>query len=255
MRRVLTALVLIPSVLFVIFSGPPWMFTLVVCLMAFLCFEEYAMVAAAQGARFPKWAGHAMGLAFLLVSPADWRLLVIFALLAMLLALRVSDLTQALPQASALVLGLLYIYGAWRCAIPLRELSPWWLFFAVGLNWIGDTAALVCGRSFGKHKLAPVVSPKKTWEGAIGSLVCCAILGAVLLAKSPLEFPALQGGLISMGTCVAGQVGDLAESALKRGAGVKDSGHSLPGHGGWLDRLDSTLFTLPAVAILLSFLS
>ncbi len=255
MRRVLTALVLIPSVLYVIFSGPPWLFTLVVCLMAFACFQEYVSVVEAQGVDVPRWAGHAMGAMFLLTPQADWRLLVAFAMAAMLFAMRVDDLTQALPQASALVLGLLYVHGAWRCAISLRDISPWWLFFAVGLNWVGDTAALVCGRSLGKHKLAPVVSPKKTWEGAIGSLVCCAIFGALLLAKSPLEFPALEGALISAGTCVAGQVGDLAESALKRGAGVKDSGHSLPGHGGWLDRLDSTLFTLPAVAMLLSFLS
>ncbi len=250
MRRVLTALVLIPSVLFVIFSGPPLLFTFVVCLMAFLCFEEYSSVVAAQGVRYPKWAGHAMGLAFLLASPADWRLLVVFTLLAMLLALRADSLTQSLPEASALVLGLMYIYGAWRCAIPLRELSPWWLLFAVALNWVGDTAALVCGRAFGKHKLAPVVSPKKTWEGALGSLAACIVVGAALLAWAPLQIPLWRGAMLSAATCIAGQLGDLAESALKRGAGVKDSGHSLPGHGGWLDRLDSTLFTLPVVAML-----
>lgn len=254
MRRVLTASILIPSVLYVIFLGPAWLFTLVVCLMAFACFEEFVGVTAAQGVRFSKYAGHAMGLAFILTPGADWRMLVVFAMFALALAMREDDLKDSLPHSSALILGVLYIYGAWRCAPLLRDANPWWLFFAVGLNWVGDTAAFVCGRSFGKHKLAPVVSPKKTWEGALGSLVLCMIFGALLLARSPMQVALGPALLLSAATCIAGQIGDLAESALKRGAGVKDSGHSLPGHGGWLDRLDSTLFTLPTVALLLSVL-
>lgn len=248
MRRVATALVLIPTVLYVIFAGPSWLLATVVCLLAVACFHEYAGIVTAQGVMLERWAGQAMGLVFLLVAHPDWRWLVGFTLVAMTLALRVPDLAGALGSASAMMLGLLYVFGAWRCAFPLREASPWWLFFATGLNWVGDTAALYSGKTFGKRKLAPVISPKKTWEGSAGSLAFSMLFGAALLAWALPDVPVWHGLLLSGVTNVAGQVGDLAESALKRGAGVKDSGTLLPGHGGWLDRLDSTLFTLPVVA-------
>lgn len=253
MRRIATALVLIPTVLYVIFLGPAWLLATVVCLLAVACFHEYAGIAAAQGMEFPRWIGQAMGLAFLLTPQPDWRLLVSFAFIAMAVAMRVPDLTRAMPSASAMMLGLLYVYGAWRCAFLLRELSPWWLFFATGLNWVGDTAALYSGKAFGKRKLAPVISPKKTWEGAAGSLVFSMIFGAVMLGRALPEVALGHAVALSAATNIAGQLGDLAESAMKRGAGVKDSGNLLPGHGGWLDRLDSTLFTLPVVAFYLGW--
>lgn len=252
MTRVLTALVLIPTVLYVIFGGPPWLFKLVVCFFGVACFEEYAGIVRAHGIPIPRRSGHAMGLAFLLIPQADWRVLVAFAVLAMARALWRVEVSRALPQASAQVLGLLYVYGAWRCAMHLRDLSPWWLFFATGLNWVGDTAALIVGRSFGRHKLAPVISPKKSWEGAIGSVAACVLFGSFLLTRQLPHVPMSSAVLLSAGACIAGQVGDLAESVLKRGAGMKDSGTMLPGHGGWLDRLDSTLFTLPFVSLLAS---
>jgi phosphatidate cytidylyltransferase len=126
--------------------------------------------------------------------------------------------------------------------------------FALLLSWAGDTAALYIGKAFGRRKLAPRVSPAKTWEGAAGSLVGGVLAGSVyahfLLTAAPLSMVLL---LASAGN-IAGQFGDLCKSAWKRGAGVKDSGTMLPGHGGWLDRIDASLFAVPVVYALLTFL-
>ncbi|HUQ90384.1 MAG TPA: phosphatidate cytidylyltransferase [Bryobacteraceae bacterium] len=251
MRRILTAFVLIPSVIYTIFFGPELLFQLVVAVLAFLCFHEFAAIAAAQGIPVPLWLGEVLGLVFLLAPITDWRLLLAITMLLMVWSLRTGTLSDSLPLASATLLGILYVYGSWRCAPVLRAASPWWLMFAVSLNWVGDSAALYVGKALGKHKLAPVISPQKTWEGAIGSAIFTTIYGVVLLTWS-VQAKVLDAALLSFAACAAGQVGDLAESALKRGAGVKDSGTMLPGHGGWLDRLDSTLFSMPVVAFYLS---
>ncbi|MBL8228676.1 MAG: phosphatidate cytidylyltransferase [Bryobacterales bacterium] len=253
MKRVLTAFLLIPTVVYVIFGGPPWLFQAVVLLMGAFCFREYASIVAAQGIAIPELAGHAAGVTLVLAPVADWRLLLLFTVLAMVWALRASDLRDALPQASALLLGVVYVYGAWRCAPYLRTFDSWWIFFAVSINWVGDTAAFYVGKSIGKHKLAPRISPAKTWEGASGAVIFSVIYGVVLLGWALPGVPLWHIALLSLGANVAGQLGDLAESAMKRGAGVKDSGTMLPGHGGWLDRLDSSLFSMPAVALYLSF--
>lgn len=255
MKRLLTALILIPSVIYVIFLGPHLLFQAVVAAMAFFCFREYATIAATQNIPFHPWLGHAAGIAFLFVPRAEWLFLVVVAMLAATIAMRLNDLAQSLPSASALLFGIVYIYGAWRCAILLHQQSAWWLFFAVSINWVGDSAALYSGKLFGKHKLAPVVSPKKTWEGAIGSTLFSTVYGVILLSRGLPETPMWHSAALSVAACVAGQIGDLAESAMKRGAGVKDSGHMLPGHGGWLDRLDSTLFSMPVAAIYLRILN
>lgn len=251
MKRLLTALILIPSVIYVIFLGPSLLFQAVVAAMAFACFREYGGIAQAQGIPLNIWLGQAFGLIFLFVPRAEWLVLVAMAMIVATLAMRLDNLAQSLPSASALLFGLIYIYGAWRCAVVLHAHSAWWLFFAVSINWVGDSAALYSGKLFGKHKLAPVVSPKKTWEGAIGSALFSTLYGVVLLAKGVPQTPMLHAAVLSFLACAAGQIGDLAESAMKRGAGVKDSGHMLPGHGGWLDRLDSTLFSMPVVAVYL----
>jgi phosphatidate cytidylyltransferase len=163
-----------------------------------------------------------------------------------------------------LVLGVLYIFGAWKTAIllhnveypPLRHLSAGrhWLMFGLMVNWIGDTGAYYVGRRFGRHKLAPIVSPKKTWEGAAASAVAGIVFGMVYLPLAITGTPLWVAALFALISNIAGQFGDLAESAIKRSAGVKDSGTMLPGHGGLLDRVDSTMFTLPILWALVGFL-
>ena len=154
----------------------------------------------------------------------------------------------------AAVLGVVYIFGAWRCGAELRAVDPHWLMIALLVSWAGDTAAMYVGKALGRNKLAPRISPGKTVEGAVASVVGGTV-GAVvyahyLLPAEPLVLVAAIGAVAN----IAGQLGDLAESTFKRGAGVKDSGTTLPGHGGWLDRIDSSLFSVPAVYALLKFL-
>jgi phosphatidate cytidylyltransferase len=253
MKRVATALLLIPFFCYIVLWAPQWAFLVTVAAVAAMCFREYANLAALHGIAKPGVFGYAAGL-LLLVLPVKYggAFFVLIAILAMSLALRARVMAQAMPDAAALLLGVAYVFGSLRCAVELRAIHPYWLFFALSLNWAGDIAALYVGRAFGRHKLAPEVSPGKSWEGAVGSTVASVIYGAFYF-RSLLPAAPLAGALgLTVLANVAGQLGDLCESAMKRGAGVKDSGTLLPGHGGWLDRVDSTLFALPVVYIVVS---
>jgi len=162
-----------------------------------------------------------------------------------------------------LLLGFLWVAAPLRAILAMHGLrfSPetpisWsWespILMAILPIWAGDTAAILVGRVAGKMPLAPKISPKKTWEGAIGNFLACVAL-AMALAE-PLGFSLLQGALTGVACGVFGQLGDLFESWLKRESGMKDSGSLLPGHGGILDRIDSLLFTAPVVFAILALI-
>ncbi|MCU1337137.1 MAG: phosphatidate cytidylyltransferase [Bryobacterales bacterium] len=256
MTRIITALVLIPLVVWVVLAGPLWALLALMVLVGLIAFHEFDNIAAAQGVARSGLAGMTAGLALLFTrDPASaWLTIVIAALALMALELRQADLAKAMISAATALLGVVYIFGAWRSALDLRAINPHWLMIALLVSWAGDTAALYVGRAFGRHKLAPRVSPSKTWEGSIGSLaggVLAAGVYAHLLIPSEPLWKVLA---VAAAGNIAGQVGDLCESAFKRGAGMKDSGTTLPGHGGWLDRIDSSLFTIPVVYALLRVL-
>jgi phosphatidate cytidylyltransferase len=251
MKRVLTAAVLAPTVLYVVLAGPPWSFFLLVGIVAAMCYWEYAAIAGIPAKE--AIAGIVAGsLLFQAQGTTSILVLILAPLLAMSAALRLHDLAEVLPITATQTLGLLYIYGAWKTAFLLHAISPYWLTFGLLVNWIGDTGAYYFGRNFGRHKLAPIVSPGKSWEGAAASVVTSVLFGVFVLPRF-VHVDTVPAALISLSANVAGQVGDLAESAIKRGAGVKDSGTLLPGHGGMLDRVDSSLFSLPALYALLYF--
>jgi len=246
MQRILTALVLAPSVIWIVLAGPFTLFFGLVAVVAAICYYEFGGIA--RVGLKERWLGAAVGTAMLFLRPDQWYLpLAAFPLLALALALRYEDLAHVLPVTAAQSMGLLYIYGAWNTAFLLRAISPWWLAFALGVNWVGDTGAYYIGRQWGRHKLASQVSPGKTWEGSAGSLLAAVVFGALFLPYFIPSVPVTLAVAVSISANIAGQFGDLAESAIKRGAGVKDSGALLPGHGGLLDRVDSSLFSLPVV--------
>jgi phosphatidate cytidylyltransferase len=252
MKRVLTALILIPFFCYIILWAPLAAFLAVVAAVAVLCFREYANLASLHAIEKPGVFGYVAGLLLLFLPGKDFGFLVLVAILAMALALRSRNLVDALPAAATMLLGVIYVFGSLRCGIDLRAISQYWLFFALSLNWAGDIAALYVGRLIGRHKLAPRVSPGKSWEGAFASVTASVIYGALYFPRLLPSVPLLEGlGLAALAN-IAGQFGDLCESGLKRGAGVKDSGTLLPGHGGWLDRLDSSLFALPVVYFVVS---
>ena len=247
MKRVLTALALVPSVVWVVLWADPWIFLAVLVTVACLCYREYNHIAAAYGFGAPGVVGYGAGLLLLVCWDVPWPALVGIAVVALVMVMRDQDLAHALPRAALLLTGILYVFGCWKCARPLRELSPHWLMYGLLLNWVGDIGAYYIGRPFGKHKLAPRVSPKKSWEGSIASVCASTLLGSLYLQRFLPSVPLWQAVALTAAANIAGQLGDLAESAMKRGAHVKDSGAILPGHGGFLDRVDSTLFALPVI--------
>ena len=144
-------------------------------------------------------------------------------------------------------MGALYAGMGFHLMMQARAQSVWVILYALLIVWITDSGAYLIGRKLGKHKLAPHVSPNKTWEGSIGGSLVSVIVVGLYLAFSPVKFayglPIML--LLTVVLSVGGQIGDLIESAFKRHYGVKDSGKILPGHGGILDRFDSLLFVLP----------
>ncbi|HTA68832.1 MAG TPA: phosphatidate cytidylyltransferase [Bryobacteraceae bacterium] len=252
MTRILTALVLIPVFCYIVLWAPQWAFLAVVAAVAILCFHEYANLTARNNISKPGLFGYVAGLLILLLPDKDPAFFVLIAILGMALSLRSRELSEYLGSAAALLLGVAYVFGSLRCGIDLRAISPYWLFFGLSLNWAGDIAALYVGRLLGRHKLAARISPGKSWEGAAGSLLASVVYGALYIPRLLPTVPLAEGLGLAAVANIAGQFGDLCESALKRGADVKDSGTLLPGHGGWLDRVDSTLFALPVVYFVVS---
>jgi len=250
MKRVVTALFLVPVAVYSALFAPWWLFVAVIAIVALLCFREYADITHSFAP-----LGYVAGLLILIAPQHETILLILLsALAAMCLTLAGPDLGQAFARTCALLLGIVYIFGAWKTGILLHDINPNWLMFGLLINWVGDTGAYYVGRKFGRHKLAPMVSPGKSWEGAAASVVTGVAFGLIYLPLTIKGTSLLVAGLLALAANVAGQVGDLAESAIKRGAGVKDSGTLLPGHGGLLDRVDSTLFALPVLYSLLTFL-
>lgn len=249
MKRVITAVVLVPFALYAVIWAPPWLFFGAICALACICFHEYATITKTFAP-----LGYVAGLLFLALSLTNAVpiLVIVTALAAMSTSLWADDLKQGMERASMLLLGILYVFGSWSTAASLHNLNPYWLLFGLTINWVGDSGAFYVGKNFGKHKLAPKVSPGKTWEGTIGGAALTVVYGAGFVVVAKLGVAWWMGGLLALLCGSAGQLGDLAESALKRAYGVKDSGTILPGHGGALDRMDSSLFSMPA---LLAFLN
>lgn len=153
-------------------------------------------------------------------------------------------------------LGILLIVAAWAAMVALQGRGPWVLLAVMALAWVADIAAYFAGRTWGRHKLAPNISPGKTWEGVAGAMVAVVVYGgaAAAIAGWLAAAPALGwlAGIVCLLLLTAlGIVGDLFESLLKRQAGIKDSSQILPGHGGVLDRIDSLMAVLPPAALLL----
>jgi len=266
MKRILTAALLILVVVLLIFRGQPWMLTLACALVAELAAYEYLRLANTSGTEIPIWwMLSATALVFLFTLPnfhneAELPALSLMALLLLAWSGFRAPIERVLADASLGLFGLIYV------AYPLTLIPLIWkrddgqalLLFLMVTVWSGDIAALYVGRRWGKHKLTRL-SPNKTWEGTFASIAGSIIAGlAVVLAGELLAThydntilhivePVWQSILLAAVLNAAAQLGDLLESAIKRGAGVKDSGTLLPGHGGILDRIDALLLAAPVL--------
>jgi phosphatidate cytidylyltransferase len=159
-----------------------------------------------------------------------------------------TPLDETLESLGIVAFGLPYFAVPIASIYRLQHRDPWLVFLLLGIVWLGDTAAYYIGSRFGRHKMAPTISPHKSWEGAAAGFLSGLLAGAAwsLWRRGRLEPELL---LLAAFTAAAAQVGDLVESMLKRGVGVKDSGHVLPGHGGVLDRCDALLFAAPVLQL------
>ena len=254
MNRVVTALGLIAVALYLVFWAGPYVFLGAALLMSLLCFREFVELVTLHGIRTPLVPGVAAGLVLLFLPDYSLVVLTLITIAALTFALRFQDLRDVLPNVGSALLAAYYTFAPWHFAVELRQGSVHLLFFALALNWAGDSVAYYVGRSIGRHRLAPVVSPKKSWEGAAASVIGSVLLSLLYLGHFLPALALWKVAIVAAVANVAGQCGDLAESAMKRGAGVKDSGRLLPGHGGMLDRVDSSLFALPVAYVLLVML-
>jgi phosphatidate cytidylyltransferase len=265
MKRILTALILIPLVLLLVFLGPKWLVTLAVAVVATMAAWEYLILAEKTGANPPR-AAVLTAILVLFAGCFAWpdqavAILGILSLGLLVYCIFSRPVEQVLADAATSIFALLYT-GLTLTALPAliaQANGPSLVVFLLCVVWAGDIAALYVGRAWGRHKLAPALSPNKSWEGSLASvaaglLVTGGLLGLAHLFAAQwdkvwLSYPEDLWFWLTLSVVVnvAAQVGDLAESALKRSAGVKDSGNLLPGHGGVLDRIDALLLAAPVL--------
>lgn len=263
MQRLLTALIATPVALAALFLLPSAWFLAVVALFILIAVWEYLAIVRPRAPRAPLRALLVLvpvaAVAFSASMIADTGFFVAEEHLltaAIILSVGVGSLVlfartpleEVIPALGILCFGVPYFAAPIAALHHLQQADPWLVFLLFAIVWLGDSGAYYAGRSLGRHKMAPVVSPNKTWEGAVAGFVVSLIAAAVwsYFRLERLDLPLL--GVAAL-TAVAAQVGDLMESLIKRGAGVKDSGHVLPGHGGVLDRMDAMLFAAPVMLL------
>ena len=252
-RRVYTVLLAVPLLYAAILYLPPIAFTCIVAVAGSLSLFELYRVCLRPSAQPLAMGIGLVGCLALIVGP-HYPIMVQPSLLVALLATLSIPLLVKMPfheslkEGALTMTGLLYIGLTLSYLVMIRLLpqGEWFLLFLLLVTWAGDTAAYYVGTLCGQHVLAPRISPKKTVEGLVGGLLGAVIFAYVAHWWFLSDFSAVDCIVLAVLLTFAGLWGDLAESAIKRSVGVKDSGGILPGHGGMLDRLDSLLFTGPA---------
>jgi phosphatidate cytidylyltransferase len=287
LKRIATAAILIPIVLLLVLRAPVPVVAVVAAAVALVTVQEFLKLTESYGVeplRLPTYLF--VGMFFLLLaasmasetpqfSALKFLLEAAFAsalapFLFLTIAMRRAQLSGAYPAAAAACFAFVYIALPMGMLVQLRQqwAGAFWLLYLLLIVWAGDIFAYFVGRSLGRHLMAPRISPKKTWEGAAASLAASLVVGSLLFShalqissfllrvgliqrrdglfglEKPEMWPTI---LLTIALNVAAQLGDLVESLIKRGAGVKDSGAILPGHGGMLDRIDALLFAAPVI--------
>ena len=273
LTRVITAVVILVVLVGMLFFAPAMAWSLFVLAIALAaCWEWSRMCGLTSRAQaiFLALSGALGGFFWLLYANAPEGAFMsaattafVFATVFWIVAAPIWLAKKARPSpATCAISGWLVVWPTWYAFVVLRDASPWLLLAVAAVVWVADIAAYFAGRRFGRHKLAPAVSPGKTWEGVIGALAGVAVYGIVLafLANTrPTPFSGIFGFSLGvpviaamLGLAALSVVGDLFESWMKRGAGLRDSSALLPGHGGILDRIDALTSTLPVAAFALS---
>jgi phosphatidate cytidylyltransferase len=287
LKRIATAVVLIPIVLVLILRAPVSVLAVVAGIVALLTIHEFLKLTESYGVQPLRILTYIFAIIFFLLlainfgneKPLLSTAVFVYCLgfaaaiapfIFLTRAMQNEDLSSGYPSAAASVFAFTYIALPMGMLVQLRQqwAGAFYLLYLLLVVWAGDIFAYFVGKSMGRHLMAPRISPRKTWEGAAASLVASVGVGWLLFHYAlPLSSALLRAGLIerrdgifgleqpAMGPIivltivlnVAAQLGDLVESLIKRGAGVKDSGAILPGHGGMLDRIDALLFASPVL--------
>jgi phosphatidate cytidylyltransferase len=262
--RVISALILVPAVIALVLLATPLYFVIAVGMIGTACLFEYFRIVHRMGLPCQPWFGYAAF--WLLLGGLAYRVLpalMLFAcvlLVAFLAAMwRGGPMKERVLGLMAGMLGVFYSFLFLAPVVAVRfdfgsDLGKSWLLILLAVIWAGDTAALLIGKKFGRHLFSPQLSPKKTNEGAAAGLL--AGMGVAILMQHFLftGLPLKHVIVVSLLLGMFGQLGDLAESMLKRAAEVKDSSNIIPGHGGVLDRIDSLLFSFPVLYLYLLLL-
>jgi phosphatidate cytidylyltransferase len=254
LKRLISALCILPPLVLIVHFGSAFHFLLLVTMLVGLALVEFYRMLSAEGLPCWRWLGVACGgalpLTFYVGGIVNQAAVAALVLLSFLVGLFTRhEWVTSVQSVAFTLLGVFYVGWLLGYVLLLRLLidGPHYVFYLFGVVWLGDAVALAFGTLFGRHKLAPVLSPRKTVEGAIGGLfgsLCGATLGGRWLLE---HFTLTQCLTVGCLLAVLGQLGDLSESLLKRSAGVKDSGGLIPGHGGILDKVDGILFAAPAL--------
>ena len=259
MKRVITALIGIPLLIAVIYLAPPWVFTILILFVALVGLNEFYSMMRPKVAEMILFLNYLLTIALFFSLLGKGPLYISIFPLFVLFPLASFIFTYPKHRAKMGDIGQI-IMGPFYICLPLAFLAiiarlpqgQLWVFFILAVTFAGDISSFYSGRLLGGHKLTQI-SPGKTWEGALGgltaNLVSAGILGYLFFPSLSIISIMVLG--IVIGIC--GQVGDLAESMLKRISNIKDSGKILPGHGGILDRIDSLLFAIPVLYIYLSY--
>jgi len=252
-QRIFSALLLVPPFLLLVHFGSPFHFALLVSLAIGLAAWEFSRLCPAGTDRGLSLLTVVGALAWHVGVTSTWGVAGVGAAVAGAALLRATllkaEFRVGLLQAAWIGLGTAYVGGLLSFASALRALPEGrqLIYFLAFTTWAGDIGAFYIGSRFGQQPLAPRISPKKTVEGALGGMAAAMV---VAIAGSPWIWPRLpwaQAAVAGLLLAMVGILGDLCESAVKRGAGVKDSGDLIPGHGGVLDRLDSLMFACPVL--------
>ena len=263
-QRVITAVCLLPVLVAAVwFDQPlPWLTILVAIWGALAALEFYRAVKATQAAPLTGF-GLVWTLLFIISPHYSWSYINPLLLTSAVVLPPIWLLARRRKEGAFLgwawtVAGILYIGWLLSHFVALRgidEPTPDagrnWVFFALFTTFASDSAAYFIGRALGRHRLAPSISPKKSWEGAIGGVIGAIVIGLLFTAPKLFtlnnllyiqEFACWQSIPLAIAVSIFGQIGDLFESLFKRNTGIKDSGNTIPGHGGFLDRMDSVIF-------------
>ncbi len=261
-KRVITALWGIPLLIVAIwFDEPlPW-FTVLAAVWGLLAVLEFYKITAVSKVIPLLIFGLIWTLLFIIYPHLDYKnilpiLLISAVVLSLILLVIIRQREGAFTNWAWMMAGILYVGLLLSYLVALRlDADRGWLYLAIFATFGSDTAAYFIGRVIGRHRLAPRISPGKTWEGAIAGLFGSVIISLLFTLPTPLQLPLSYGQAILLGVLVSifGQIGDLVESLLKRSAGVKESGNLMPGHGGLLDRMDSIVFAGVVVYLYYTF--